>query len=274
MSRAIAKFVTGVVQSLTFPLSPRQRRRVTARVIENLMQHDLASVSTPRGTLKFNQLRSAFTASAVTRFHTDEPETLAWIDSFAPGAVLWDIGSSLGLYSLYAALDPSLQVVAFEPSGFNFGCLIEHIALNGMGERVRAFCIALGDTNSIGDLFMSHASPGHGGNSLNRAENQFQAFTPVFRQAVLAYSVDHFRATYALPAPDHIKLDVDGIELEIIRGAVQTLPSVTSIMIEVEGRSGAHGATAIEAAMRAAGLTEDRAIRSRGSCRNRLYRRC
>lgn len=258
---------------LTLPLTSRQRKRVIARVIENLMQQDLASVTTPRGTLKFNQLRSAFTASAVERFHSDEPETLAWIDSFAPNSTLWDIGSSLGLYALYAALDPSIRVLAFEPSGFNFGCLIEHIATNEMGDRVQPFSIALGNTNSIGQLFMSYASPGHGGNSLNRAENQFREFTPVFQQAVLAFSLDHFRETYGLAAPDHIKLDVDGIESEIIQGAVRTLPLVTSVMIEVEGRSGEHGAASIGGTLAAAGLVEDRAIREEGSRRNRLYRR-
>jgi FkbM family methyltransferase len=273
MSRSIARIITGVVHTLTLPLNLRQRKRVTARVIEHLMQGDLATIVTPRGTLKFNQLRSGFTASAVQRFHTDEPETLAWIDTFAPAAVLWDIGASLGLYSLYAALSPRVKVMAFEPSGFNFGLLIEHIAINEMGDRVHPFCVALGNTNSLGQLFMSYASPGHGGNSLNRAENQFRAFTPAFTQAVLAFSVDHFRDTYGLPPPDHIKLDVDGIEAEIIQGARRTLSSVTSVLIEVEGRSGAAGAASIEATLHAAGLVEDPAIRTQGSCRNRLFRR-
>jgi FkbM family methyltransferase len=273
MSKSIAKLVTGVVQTLTLPLSARQRKRVTARVIEGLMQQDLTTIITPRGTLKFNQLRSGFTASAAARFHTDEPETLAWIDGFTPNSTLWDIGSSLGLYSLYAALEPTLRVLAFEPSGFNFGCLIEHIVLNEMGDRVQPFCIALGDTNGIGELFMSYASPGHGGNTLNRAENQFRTFTPAFRQAVLAFSVDHFRETYNLAPPDHIKLDVDGIESEIVRGAIRTLPTISSIMIEVEGRTGADNAAEMESILTAAGLVEDPAIRTQGSCRNRLYRR-
>lgn len=265
--------MTGVINGLLAPLSVRQRKRVVARVIDSLMRDDLATVETARGTLRFLQLRSAYTASAVERFHQDEPETLQWIDGFQPGEVLWDIGANLGLYSLYAALDPRIQVYAFEPSGFNFGPLVEHIALNGAGDRVRPLCLAFGNTTGIGELFMSQTSPGHAGNSLNSAENQFRSFAPAFRQSVLAFSIDRFRALYRLAPPDHIKLDVDGIEDEIIAGAVETLPQVKSILIEVEGRSEGKRADAMERILATAGLEEVPQFRQAGSGRNRVYRR-
>lgn len=273
MSRNIANFIAGAVHAALSPLSARQRKRVIARLIDRLVDSDLAEVRTRHGVLRFRQLRSAFTASAVERFHTDEPETLAWIDGFAPGAVFWDIGASIGVYSLYAALKPDIEVFAFEPSGFNFGVLVEHIALNGLGERIRPLCIALGNREGLGSLYMSQASPGHGGNTLDRPENQYTSFTPVFRQAVLAFSIDSLRTAYALPAPTHIKLDVDGIEDEIVAGGRGTLPQVESILIEVQGRIEGERERVLEQQLAQAGLVEDPAIRAAGAGRNRLYRR-
>jgi len=274
MSRSIARFVTALVRTTVAPLSARQRKRVTSRVIDALMTDDLAEIDTRLGKLRLRQLRSAFTASAVERFHTDEPETLAWIDGFEPGAVFWDIGASIGVYSLYAALKPGVEVLAFEPSGFNFGVLVEHIALNGMGDLIQPFCVAIGrERQALGALHMSQASPGHGGNALDRPENQYTTFAAVFRQRVLAFSIDGFREAYGLRPPTHIKIDVDGIEDDIIAGAVGTLPAVQSVLIEVQGRIEGERARVMETTLAAAGLVEDGAARALGSGRNRLYRR-
>ncbi|MGD9601326.1 MAG: FkbM family methyltransferase [Gammaproteobacteria bacterium] len=273
MSRTFARLITATVRTLVAPLSARQRQRVLARVIAELRRDEAVTIETPRGTLKFLQARGAFAASAIARFHSDEPETLAWIDGFAPGEVLWDIGANIGLYALYAGLDPTRRVFAFEPSAFNFGVLAEHIALNRMDDRVRPLCIALGAHGGLGELCMRHTDPGHGSNALNVAANNFGPFEPTFRQAIPAYTIDGFRATFDLPPPAHLKLDVDGIELDIVRGAERTLPHVNSLLVEVEGATGAAGVDELTARLAAAGLVEDPAIRAQGSCRNRLYRR-
>lgn len=273
MSRSIARVVTALVHTVLAPLSARQRKRTIARVVDRLTSEDLATVDTRHGPLRFRQLRSAFTASAVERFHSDEPETLAWIDTFTAGDVFWDIGASIGVYSLYAALKPGVEVYAFEPSGFNFGVLVDHIALNGAGERVHPLCVALGRHDGLGELYMAQASPGHGGNALDRPENQYTSFTPVFRQSVLAFSIDGLRERYGLAVPSHIKIDVDGIEDDIVAGAIHTLPGVRSVLIEVQGRIEGERERRLEANLAAAGLIEDRAVRDGGTGRNRLYRR-
>lgn len=273
MSRTIARAVTGIIRTLLAPLSARQQRRVIARVVENLERLDLATVQTARGTLRFRQLRGSFLASAVARFHTDEPETLAWIDTFQPGEQLWDIGANVGIYALYAGLDPELTVLAFEPSGFNFGPLVDHIALNNMGARVSPLCVALGNHRGLPSLYMRHMDAGHGSNALGAATNTFGAFEPVFAQTVPAFSIDDFRATFNLPAPHHIKIDVDGIECEILRGAERTLPEVQSVMMEVEGTTGMAHAPEMTQRLADAGLMEVLEVRTQGSARNRLYRR-
>ena len=55
-------------------------------------------------------------------FSTKEPETLEWIDSFSKSSVFWDIGSNIGLYSIYASLN-GIKSFSFEPMPENINQL-------------------------------------------------------------------------------------------------------------------------------------------------------
>ncbi len=256
---------------MTLPLSKRQARRTIARVIDGLGQDSLSEIKTKHGNIKFNELTGAYVVSIVERFHTDEPETINFIDAVKEGEILWDIGANIGVYSLYAALKPGVDILAFEPSGFNFGLLVEHIALNQQDSKIKPFCIALGQRTEMGALNMSNIEQGHAGNALGEARNQFDEYKPCFTQAIPAYSIDDFIEQFQLQPPDHIKLDVDGIEPEILKGAEKTLPQIKSILIEVEGKNAENVETLIEAPLIKAGFREDLDIRNSGSGKNRLY---
>jgi len=59
-----------------------------------------------------------------TTWDTKEPETIAWIDSFNPHDVFFDVGANVGVYSLYAASRyPWMEIAAFEPMGITFDSL-------------------------------------------------------------------------------------------------------------------------------------------------------
>ena len=112
---------------------------------------------------------------------------------------------------------------------------------------------------------------GSGGNSIQGEPNQFGDRHFMFNQGALAYRIDDFIDAFALTAPDHIKIDVDGVEGLILRGAARTLQTVRSVLVEVEGDNAAQAATRIEPPLTAAGLVEDVSVREAGSGRNRLY---
>ena len=237
MSRTISKIIVSTVNTLMLPLSKRQGRRTIARVINGLGQDSLSEIHTKNGNIKLFALKSPYVASAVERFHTDEPETIAFIDEIKEGEILWDIGANIGIYSLYAALKPKINILAFEPSGFNFGLLVEHIALNRQDSKIKPFCIALGEHTELSALNMSNIEQGHAGNALGDARNQFDEYEPCFTQAILSFSIDGFIEQFQLQHPDHIKLDVDGIEPMILSGAKRTLSSVKTILIDFFGTS-------------------------------------
>lgn len=272
MSRTTAKAFIGLLDAATALMPPRQRDKTVSRVLATLGDRSARPLTTRRGVLKLLPLRGPYVASSVVNFETDEPETLSWIEEYVQdGQTLWDIGACVGLYSLYAALRPGVRVVAFEPKAVNFGLLVEHIEMNGLGDRIMPLCIALGDATGLTHLQLSSTLVGGACNSIAGASNQFGTLQSVFNQGVPAMAPDDLRRVFGLPAPDHIKLDVDGIEGLILRGAKDTLPHVRSILIEVEGTNVTEAETRLEAPLAAAGLVEDLEFRTKGSGRNRLY---
>jgi len=165
-----------------------------------------------------------------------EPETLDWIDSFAPGEVLYDIGANVGVFSVYAALHSDSDVYAFEPEAKNYACLVRNLYLNGLGRRVKALNIGLHDRTVIEFLQLQGMVSGAALHTLGEAIDwRKQPFQPAFEQSVMAFSLDEFIERFATAPPNHIKLDVDGNEAKIIAGGRRTFtsPTLRSLMIEI-----------------------------------------
>lgn len=253
------------------PLSARQKNKTKARVIQKLERDGVKTLKTSRGDAHFYSTRGAGTASSIERYQQDEPETLQWIDKWIkPKEILWDIGAHIGCYSIYAGLNRDIKVMAFEPSALNFSLLVEHIALNNMGDNVYPFCLALSDKTSINKLHMSAFETGQACNSIGSSRSQFKNFKAVFSQAIPAFSVDDFCKVFDQPIPNHIKIDVDGNEEAILLGAKNTLPNISSLMIEIEGNNAKNNSN-IMTLLANSGLVEDVSIREYGHKRNRLY---
>jgi FkbM family methyltransferase len=164
---------------------------------------------------------------------TKEPATLAWIRGFAPGAVMWDVGANIGLYSLYAARARGCRVIAFEPQPANFALLAKNILINRLEQTVSALPIALGSGTRLDVLHMPDTVPGAAFAVFGR-----EAERASVGLACLGFSIDRFIADFAPPFPAHIKIDVDGLEEEIVRGAERTLadPRLISVSIELDDR--------------------------------------
>jgi FkbM family methyltransferase len=196
----------------------------------------IETMATSRGPIKFYCLGALPLWRARTLF-TKEPETIEWIDSFGEGDVFWDIGANVGIYSLYAAAHRGIRVVAFEPAAANYYLLNRNIELNGIDDRVQAYCIALSDESGIQMLNMQTPELGGALASFGEPVDNFgKRFAPGFRQGMLGYTVDGFVGMFGPPFPNHLKIDVDGIEDRIIAGAAKTLadPRLKSLSIELD----------------------------------------
>lgn len=167
---------------------------------------------------------------------TREPETIEWINTFKESDILWDIGANVGLYTLYAA-KKGHAVLAFEPSPSNYYLLGRNIEINKLDNKVLAYCIALNDISKLDTFYMSNPELGGALNTFGEATDwQGKPLSFQLRQAMIGFSIDDFIKQFNPPFPNHIKIDVDGIEEKIIIGAKETLDDkrLKSILIELD----------------------------------------
>jgi len=166
-----------------------------------------------------------------------EPETIKWIEKFRPETVFWDIGANVGIYSIYAGLNPNLNIFAFEPASNNFNLINQNIKINKMDENISALSVAFSDQTQFGTFYMSDLETGSAHHSFGEPVNQFGGkLNYQFKQSMISYSIDDFLSTFDIPFPNYIKIDVDGIEHKIILGAQKSLSDnrLFSILIELD----------------------------------------
>lgn len=167
-------------------------------------------------------------------FSTKEPETLEWIDGIPSGAVVWDIGANVGLYSCYAAKRRACRVFAFEPSVFNLELLARNVFLNDLTELVTLVPLPLSDVLAVSTLNMTTTEWGGALSSFGQDfGHDGQAMHKVFKFPTIGVSMADAVELLKIPQPDYIKMDVDGIEHLILKGGTPVLSKVQGVLIEI-----------------------------------------
>jgi FkbM family methyltransferase len=131
----------------------------------------------------------------------------ALADAIGPGHVVLDIGANVGFYTLLAArrVGAGGTVVAFEPMASNVSYVQRHLALNRL-TNVQIVRAAVADRSGTG-RFATHAS-----RAMGRLAEEGDLDVPLVWLDAL------FREG-RIPRPDVIKIDVEGAELNVLRGA-------------------------------------------------------
>lgn len=168
-----------------------------------------------------------------------EPWTARWIEDFVEdGETLYDVGANVGVFSLVAAKQPgrSIRTVAFEPACETFAALCHNVILNEVTDRVIPLPVGLAARTELSPFSYYDLASGAGIHILGEEPSRYIDYVPPYRQPVLAFALDELVERFALPAPHHLKLDVDGLELSVLDGASRTLrsPTMRSAMVEVE----------------------------------------
>jgi FkbM family methyltransferase len=161
-----------------------------------------------------------------------EPETIKWLESNVNDTeVLFDIGANVGAYSLYAAGVLGAKVYSFEPSPSTFHLLLENVQLNKLTERIVPFNMPLSSTTDLKVFKYSTLEAGSASHS--GLENAMGATNEV-SQPVMTVTLDDLVQKYNVPAPNHMKIDVDGHELSILQGGSAVLQSKELKTIQIE----------------------------------------
>lgn len=128
---------------------------------------------------------------------------------------IFDIGANIGIYSLLAAKDSSVEVHAFEPEPLNRKVLTENIAMNHLS-NVTIHARALSNQDGSGSLERTGQTSGIGTHHLVRQSGNKTIEVPISR-------VDTLVKAGTLPAPDLVKLDVEGHEWDVLEGMRDTI---------------------------------------------------
>lgn len=149
-------------------------------------------------------------------------------------AVVFDVGANIGSMSLqYAKIAGAGHVYAFEPTRYAFDKLTTNLSLNpSLAERITAVQVFISDQNTDHARMQAYSSwkinasaggahPLHGGTLKSGSEND----------AIPAVTLDGFCIEQDIKRLDYIKIDTDGHELKVLKGAAHTILQFQPVII-------------------------------------------
>tara|TARA_B100000989_G_scaffold295059_1_gene275315 strand:+ start:3631 stop:4503 length:873 start_codon:yes stop_codon:yes gene_type:complete len=187
-----------------------------------------------------------FTPSKISEWRVNtlfekEPDTIQWIDNFKSNnneIIFWDIGSNIGIFSLYAAkIYQNCKIYSFEPSTSNLRILSRNVDINNFNKKIKIMNLPLGNINNKFLNFKeTHFQEGAALNTFGTNYNfEGKQFLPEINYELMGITIDHLLEKKIIEKPNYIKIDVDGTEHLILEGAKKALKSssIKSILIEV-----------------------------------------
>ncbi len=142
-----------------------------------------------------------------------------------------DVGANVGSYSVLACAVRGARGFCFEPVPATYRRLVDNLRLNDLLERVVPLNVGLGERDT--ELVFTT-----GENCMNHVLASGESAT-----ATISVPVRTLDAVLAGARPAIMKIDVEGFELPVLRGAAQTLADATlhSVVMELNGSGTRYG---------------------------------
>lgn len=161
-----------------------------------------------------------------------EIDTVARLLGDGPVGLCIDIGANVGAYSA-ALLErfPEAQVLAFEPSATNIARLTPRFETE---PRHRLIPAAVSDAEGEATLYAD--TPGSGLGSLTQRDLAYRNIAFDAAETVKVIAFEPFWKTELAAAPiDLMKLDIEGHELDALRGAGAAIAATRAVQFEFGG---------------------------------------
>ena len=144
-----------------------------------------------------------------------------WRDLNLNGKTVYDIGAFHGLLTLFFA-KRAKRVVCFEPNTRSYDRLVENLSLNQI-KNVEVHKVGVGSRFETRRMVGISLMPGGASLDGSIAQELLRTGGRTIVEDTSIVTLDEEIARANLPAPDLMKIDVEGWELEVLRGARNTL---------------------------------------------------
>jgi len=173
---------------------------------------------------------------AVFCFHYFEPEDAAVFRTLIkPNSIVFDVGANIGQYSLLAAklMRETGQVYAFEPSLNVQPRLKRNIQLNGFA-HIELVPDAVAASCGMMKFYPANEDGNQGVGSLMPAQDYRSTIRSSDGVDVQVTSLDAFCEKRNVWHVDVLKIDVEGYDLEVLKGAVKLMQKNPDLVIMSE----------------------------------------
>ena len=245
LSKMIAKIILGVNYILDKIF---KKKNLRFYIYEILRENYIEKIINGKKTLFF--CPGTETKRRTESIFTKEPETIKFIDNFDKNIedrkkdlIFFDIGTNIGLYSIYASQKiNNIKVFSFEPSFQNLSILSKNVGINNLSNKISILPFSLTENNNKVPFFSSefYETKDKEGGAINYFGNLNNLFVDENNMdKALIYktfgtNLDYLIEENIVPIPDAIKIDTDGQELKILRGSKNLLKSCENLKIQIE----------------------------------------
>jgi len=173
---------------------------------------------------------------AIFCFHYFEPEDVAVFRTFIkPNSIVLDVGANIGQYALLASklMGETGQVYAFEPSPEVYPKLQHHVQLNEFSNIEVITCAVAAKSGSM-EFYPANEQGNQGVGSLIPADDYRAQIRSTASIDVDVVSLDAFCESRDITHVDMLKIDVEGFDLEVLKGAEALMKNNPNLVIMSE----------------------------------------
>lgn len=139
--------------------------------------------------------------------------------------VMIDIGANIGSYTILAGAVIGAKIFSFEPIPETFRCLMDNVNINAIYKKVKCYNIGLADKNGILKFTSNLDTTNHvvfNTSSIKNIDN------------IIDVPVRKLDTIISGCKPLLIKIDVEGFELQVLKGADEILKSKSLLAVIIE----------------------------------------
>ena len=150
--------------------------------------------------------------------HGDDRMLAELADCCGSSDVIYDVGANVGIYALALASEaPDRRIIAFEPAPSTVDRLRTNVRLNGLEDRIDVHPCGLGAESGERPFYRSTYP------ELSSFDRESASRWEATVDGIVPVSVRRLDDLDELPAPDVLKLDVEGAAPAVLRGGRETL---------------------------------------------------